>query len=200
MPSGQIWVKQGDRLPVLEVGLSYDDGSVIDLTGGAVQFQYRRVGATTIVGRSMTVTNPSGGIVQYAWITDDTATPGRYEAGFEITFADGKTLTVPTKSHVPMFVFDDIGAPDITDPGPTPVMTLVNALLRPRITPTGLINGTNTTFTLPETCITNSEEVYLNGTTRLKQTADYTLSGINLTLAVPPQTGDSLEIWYYVTP
>lgn len=54
-------------------------------------------------------------------------------------------------------------------------------------TPSGAINGTNTTFTLANTPITGKVGVYLNGQ-RLVEGAseDYTISGGTITLADPP--------------
>ena len=68
-------------------------------------------------------------------------------------------------------------------------------------TPSGTVNGTNTTFTLANTpAPTSSLEVYRNG---LLQTngVDYTVAGTTITfLSVSiPQTGDLIETYYRTT-
>ncbi len=66
--------------------------------------------------------------------------------------------------------------------------------------PTGLINGSNTNYTLaanpnPDTSL----EVYLNGV-KLQVTTDYTLSGTTLTMLIAPETGMILQVNYIVSP
>lgn len=67
-----------------------------------------------------------------------------------------------------------------------------------RETPTGTINGVNTTFTLANTPIVNTEQVFLNGLL-LEPGAgnDYTISGAAITMLQVPNTGDRLKACYY---
>jgi fiber protein len=66
-----------------------------------------------------------------------------------------------------------------------------------RETPTGTINGANTTFTLAATPTAGTEEIFLNGLL-LEPGAgnDYTISGATITMLVIPQTGDRLKANY----
>jgi hypothetical protein len=66
-----------------------------------------------------------------------------------------------------------------------------------RETPTGAINGANTTFTLVATPVANSEQVFLNGLL-LEPGAgnDYTISGATITMLTAPATGDRLKANY----
>jgi hypothetical protein len=66
-----------------------------------------------------------------------------------------------------------------------------------RETPTGTINGVNTTFTLANTPIANTEQVFLNGLL-LEPGAgnDYTISGATITMLIVPATGDRLKANY----
>ena len=67
-------------------------------------------------------------------------------------------------------------------------------------TPTGTIDGSNTSFTLAGTpAPTNSLEVRVNGMV-MTLTEDYTLSGDTLTLGTAPPTGSILRVDYRVTP
>lgn len=66
-----------------------------------------------------------------------------------------------------------------------------------RETPTGSINGSNTTFTLANTPILNTETVYLNGLLQEPGAGnDYTISGVTITMLSAPATGDRLRVNY----
>lgn len=110
----EILIKRGDQLPTLQSTLVYDDGSVIDLTGTSVTFQYRKRGMTATTVGNCSIIDPVNGVVEYQWLTTDIVEPGPYVADFEIIFADGKHLTVPTQSHIRLVVEDDLG--DVTPP------------------------------------------------------------------------------------
>jgi len=63
--------------------------------------------------------------------------------------------------------------------------------------PTGLINGTNTTFTLANTPIVGSEHIYRNGILQEEGAGnDYTISGATITYLTAPLTGDKLRVTY----
>lgn len=64
-----------------------------------------------------------------------------------------------------------------------------------RETPSGTINGSNTSFTLANTPTVGTETIFLNG---LEQniTTDYTISGSTITYLVAPITGDILRVNY----
>lgn len=67
-----------------------------------------------------------------------------------------------------------------------------------RETPTGTINGSNTAFTLANTPLANTEQIFLNGLL-LEPGAgnDYTISGAAITMLQVPATGDRLKACYY---
>lgn len=64
-------------------------------------------------------------------------------------------------------------------------------------TPSGTVNGSNTTFTLANTPTAGTEEVYLNG---IQQEAgagnDYTISGATITYLTAPISGDKVRVSY----
>lgn len=64
-------------------------------------------------------------------------------------------------------------------------------------TPSGLVNGSNTSFTLSNTPISGSVKLFKNGV-RLRAGAgnDYTISGSTITMLTAPQTGDILVADY----
>lgn len=63
------------------------------------------------------------------------------------------------------------------------------------ITPSGSINSSNTSFTLPDTPTTGTVTLYLNGLQQVVGT-DYTISGTTVTETIAPFTGDSLRAIY----
>ena len=66
-----------------------------------------------------------------------------------------------------------------------------------RETPTGLVNGANTTFTLANTPVAASEEVYLNGLLQEPGAGnDYTIATSTITMLAAPLTGDRLRVNY----
>lgn len=66
-----------------------------------------------------------------------------------------------------------------------------------RETPTGLVNGSNTSYTLANTPIAGSEMLFLNGVLQDPGAGqDYTISGNTITYLTAPATGDKLRISY----
>src|SRR5215475_5055823 len=66
-----------------------------------------------------------------------------------------------------------------------------------RETPTGSVNGSNTTFTLANTPTAGTEEVFLNGILQEPGAGnDYTISGATITYLTAPATGDRLRVNY----
>jgi hypothetical protein len=66
-----------------------------------------------------------------------------------------------------------------------------------RETPTGSVNGSNTTFTLAATPVAGSERVFLNGLLQEPGAGnDYTISAATITYLTAPATGDRLRVNY----
>jgi hypothetical protein len=64
-------------------------------------------------------------------------------------------------------------------------------------TPSGSVNGSNTTFTLANTPTTGSEHVYLNGVLQESGSGnDYTISSATITMLTAPISGDKLRVSY----
>lgn len=64
-------------------------------------------------------------------------------------------------------------------------------------TPSGSINGSNTSFTLANTPVAGSEHVFLNGL--LQESGggnDYTISGTTITMATAPLSGEKIRVSY----
>lgn len=63
-------------------------------------------------------------------------------------------------------------------------------------TPTGAINGSNTSFTLAFTPVSNASVlVFLNGAEQ-DQTVDYTISSATITMTTAPAIGQTMKVFY----
>jgi hypothetical protein len=62
--------------------------------------------------------------------------------------------------------------------------------------PTGTINGVNAVFTLTNTPIIGSEQVFLNGLLQDARGMDYSISGAVITYLIPPLVGDRILVTY----
>ncbi len=88
-----ITIVQGDRYPVLRATLRVD-GAAVDLTGCTARLRMRLDGADTLkVNAAASVVTPASGAVEYAPAATDTDTVGWYSSEWEITYADGRTLS-----------------------------------------------------------------------------------------------------------
>lgn len=65
-----------------------------------------------------------------------------------------------------------------------------------RETPTGTVDGSNVTFTLVNTPITGTEEVFVNGLLQDAGGEDYTISVETITFTVAPSSGSKIRVNY----
>lgn len=76
------------------------------------------------------------------------------------------------------------------------VLTAANIVTRE--TPSGLVNGSNTTFTLANTPVAGTEEVFINGLLMEPGAGnDYTIAGAVITTLFTLQTGDKIRVSYF---
>lgn len=80
--------------------------------------------------------------------------------------------------------------------GSTGVVTVPNFIVREQ--PAGIVNGTNPTFTLANTPISNMEHVYVNGVLQNSLSNDYAITGNTITFQTGaiPQDGDVVRVSY----
>lgn len=75
------------------------------------------------------------------------------------------------------------------------------ALWITRETPTGLVNGANTTYTLANTPVVGSEQVFLNGILQEPGAGnDYTIATTTITYLTAPISGDIIRVNYIKSP
>lgn len=95
-----VYMKKGDRLPLLRASLTGADGVALNLTAASVVFRMRpRGGSALKVNSSATVVDAVNGVVQYGWGATDTDTEGLYDGEFVVTVG-GLVETVPSSGYV----------------------------------------------------------------------------------------------------
>jgi hypothetical protein len=100
-------IKQGDRLPVIDELLRNDDGTIIVLTGATVRFHLVTRQGNVKVNQPAVIVDPLTGHVRYAWAAIDTDSAGTWLREWEITFPDGKVLTVPNDREGYRVIIED---------------------------------------------------------------------------------------------
>ena len=105
-----LFIKKGARRPLLKATLLTEDGTPLDLTGATVKLtmSHKRTGQVKLSLVTVTIVTPAAGIVQYAWATGDTDTPGEYDAEFQVTLADTTVLVVPSDGYLAISVLDTL--------------------------------------------------------------------------------------------
>lgn len=104
-------IKQGDRLPSLEVIVKKKaDGEIIDLsTASSVTFRMwkqRATSGTYKVDSAAVIASAVDGVVRYDWTTTDTNEVGDYLAEFVIVWPLSKQQTIPTNGVFHVRVVD----------------------------------------------------------------------------------------------
>lgn len=92
-------IKQNDTSPTLQATLKTAALVPVDLTGATVMFHMKSVDGSIKVNTQMSITNASGGVVEYSWQAADTDTVGTYYVEFEVTYADLSVETFPNNGN-----------------------------------------------------------------------------------------------------
>lgn len=102
-------IKENDTTPSLRASLLNGDGNAVDLLGTTIRFFMRALGSSAVtIDRSASIISQAEGIVQYDWVTGDTASVGFYQAEFQVTYADGNIETFPNGNYIGVEIIDDI--------------------------------------------------------------------------------------------
>lgn len=101
-------IKQNDTSPSLQATLSDANLVPVDLSGATVVFHMKSVDGTLILSEGMTVTDSTGGVVQYDWQTGDTSDAGTYYVEFEATYNDGAIETFPNTGSLALVISSEL--------------------------------------------------------------------------------------------
>ena len=127
---------------------------------------------------------------------DDTSDASKPISTATQTALNAKEGTITAGTTAQFFrgdkTFQTLNAAALSDFG-----TAVNGKFVTRETPTGSVNGTNTSFALANTPVAGSESVFLNGILQEPGSGnDYTISGSTITYLTAPVTGDRIRVSY----
>lgn len=102
-------IKTNDTSPKLIVTLSDASGNVVNLSGASANFHMKKYGATSLkVQSAASITDESGGRVEYTWTASDTDTAGTYYGEIEITYGDLTVETFPNNGYFTIIIQEDL--------------------------------------------------------------------------------------------
>ena len=101
-------IKQNDTSPSLQAALKDASGTAIPLGGASVRFHMKALDGPVKVDAAMTITDTSGGVVQYDWQIGDTDTVGSYSVEFEVTYSDSTIETFPNNQNLTISVVREL--------------------------------------------------------------------------------------------
>jgi hypothetical protein len=106
-------IRRNDTVPAFVWIITDADGAPLDLTGATVSLTMRALTSNTPVTLTGTpsVTDPTNGVVQFAWSTADTSTAGLFQCEWHITLSGGGTYTYPNDGYLMVNVEEDLVTP-----------------------------------------------------------------------------------------
>lgn len=101
-------IKRGDTSPSLKWEITYPN---INLDGASVVFNMCSLDGGEAITRAPAEIVPDAPMptLLYNWQPDDTADVAKYEAEFEVTYADGTIESFPNDSNIIVRVVRDLG-------------------------------------------------------------------------------------------
>jgi hypothetical protein len=101
-------IKANDRLPSIQATLNADltTATGVNFIMKATQGNTIKVNAAAVIVSSAAL--PTGSVVRYDWLAVDTATPGSYQAEWQVTWTGGKKQTFPTLTYHTVDVLADL--------------------------------------------------------------------------------------------
>ena len=103
-----VYVKKGDRSPLLTASLQLEDGTAIDLTSASVKFRMATQHGQNLVNTTATIVSGTAGTVRYDWAAGDTDVVGKFRGEFEATLSSGRIVTVPNDSYIDIRIQDSV--------------------------------------------------------------------------------------------
>jgi hypothetical protein len=104
--------KQGDTAITLQDSLSYSNGTIADLTDATVMLVMRSLADLAPINLSGTVTvsDPTSGVVDYQLSGSDTSEAGNFTACWVVTFSSGVVMTFPSVGYIDVEIEPVIGS------------------------------------------------------------------------------------------
>lgn len=180
--------------------------TITNRSSGAVQVNANGGGAlqTMVGGSFLTATVTAIGTAAGSWDLAYTAAGGSGSVtGVSVVSANGFAGSVANASTTPAItlttsitgVLKGNGTAISAASAGTDYLAPANVVTRE--TPSGSVNGSNTAFTLANTPIAGTEQVFLNGLLQEPGAGnDYTISGAAITYLTAPVAGDKIRVTY----
>ena len=96
-------LKQGDLAPKLQLDLN------ANLTGATVVAKIRRVHQSTVLSKTLTVTDAANGLCEYQWVAGDTDVVGTYLIEVLVTFSGSIPQRFPQRFDREMVIGPKVG-------------------------------------------------------------------------------------------
>lgn len=96
----EFYIKQIDRLPVLDCYIQDGNGDYVDLSSTTNTFVYKPYFSGVPVTGSATIISATSGYLRYSWGVTDVATPGLYMGEWRTEFSDGRQSTFPNDGFI----------------------------------------------------------------------------------------------------
>lgn len=103
-------IKRNDTKPTISATLQDSTGSAINLTLGSYVFFNLATNDNTftpVFSGLGTISDATGGKVEYTWSSSDSNRSGTYLGEFEVTFNDSSVLTLPTDHSLRVVIPED---------------------------------------------------------------------------------------------
>ena len=201
-----VFVSQGTALGNSSWTLTTDDPVTLGTT--ALVFSQVAGGSLYTAGAGLTLTGSTFDIVAAdtsLTINADSVQVRLSDASLEVSTG----LRVKTGTAGQVYIANASGvltpttlSGDVTTVSSAGAVTLVSTVMKTtnyvvRETPSGLVNGSNTTYVLANTPVSGTEEVYLNGIQQEPGAGnDYTIATSTITFLSAPASGDKVRVSY----
>ena len=96
-------LKQGDLAPKLQLDLT------ANLTGATAVAKIRRVHQSTVLSKTLTVTDAANGLCEYQWVAGDTDVVGTYLIEVLVTFSGPIPQRFPQRFDREMLISPKVG-------------------------------------------------------------------------------------------
>lgn len=209
LPANGVYVVTGNTT---NLSVSRDSTSATPLSGTvnpAGKFVYSEAGSTNKAGTGYIVIDPSTPDSSFVYGTNNLqwgklqGSGGGSVTTVSVVSANGFAGSVSNASSTPGITVSTTVTGVLKGNGTAiSAATAGTDYMAPsdfvtRETPSGSINGSNTSFTLANTPISGTEMLYLNGILLVVGSGnDYTISGATITMQYAPVTGDVLRACY----
>ena len=135
---------------------------------------------------------------QFTGVGEITVSTPLQKSGNTLSAVIGNGLTTPGGTPASLTVLASDTSITVASGGISVSTAYVTSHKITRETPSGVLNGSNVTFTLANTPLSGTEEVHFNGILQEAGAGtDYTISGLTITMLTAPVSTDKIRVSYW---